>query len=153
MKSKGKEIVKNKKAFFDYEILESWEAGIELYGHEVKSVRAWQVNLKGNYVSFMSGELYLKWMHISTWKALPGSMKSVTDRERKLFLKKKTVNYLWVKLHEKGHTILALSLYLKWSLIKAQIALVKGKKQYQKKDTIKKKTIQKDIQRAMSKNY
>lgn len=62
------EISKNKKAYFDYEILETQEAGIELFGHEVKSIRAKQVNLKGSYISVQNGELFLKAMNVSTWK-------------------------------------------------------------------------------------
>lgn len=146
-------IVKNKKAFFDYEILETWEAGIELKGHEVKSIREWQVNLKWSYVSGISGELYLKWVHVTPWKALPNSSHIEPERERKIFLKKKTLLYLAWKSKEGGNSIIPLEIYLKGSLIKIKIALAKGKKKYQKKETLKKKTIEKDIRRAMSKSY
>lgn len=146
-------IVKNKKAFFDYEVLQSWEAGIELKWHEVKSIRAWQVNLKWSYISGISWNLYIKWMHISPWKALPNTSHIVSDRERKIFLHKKTIHYLQAKSKESGHAMLPLEIYLQWSLIKVKVALAKWKKQYQKKETLKRKTIDKDIRRAMSKHY
>lgn len=146
-------LTKNKKAFFDYEILESWEAGIELNGHEVKSIRAGQVNLKWSYISNISGEFYVKWMHISPWKALPNSESVFAERERKIFIKKKTMMHLTQKMKEKWHTSLPLSIYLKGSLIKIQIGLAKWKKQFQKKETIKDRDVKRDIQRAMSRNY
>jgi len=153
MKKKQSYIVKNKKAFFDYEILQSWEAWIELKWHEVKSIREWQVNLKGSYVSWISGELYLKWAHVTPWRALPNLSHIEAERERKIFLKKKTLLYLAWKVKEGGNSIIPLEIYLKGSLIKIKIALAKGKKKYQKKESLKKKTIEKDIRRAMSKSY
>ena len=146
-------IVKNKKAFFDYEILETWEAGIDLNGHEVKSIRAWQVNLKWSYISGISWSLYLKGASITPWKALPNTSHIVSERERKVFLHKKTIDYLQTKSKEGSYAILALEIYLKGSLIKVKVALAKWKKLYEKKESLKRKTIDKDIRRAMSKNY
>ncbi len=146
-------IVKNKKAFFDYDIIDSWEWWIELLWHEVKSIRQWQVNLKGSYISIISWELYVKNMHVSVWKALPNTSHVDPLRERKLYLKKKDIEHLIWKVKEAGQSIVPLKIYLKGSLIKVQVALVKWKKLYQKKESLKKKTIDKDIRRAMSKTY
>ena len=146
-------ITKNKKAFFDYEIIQSWEAGIELKGHEVKSIRQWQINLKGSYLSFISWELFLKAVHITPWKALPNTTHVDAARERKVFLKKRTLLYLSWKSKEWGNSIIPLEVYLQGSLIKIRIALAKWKKKYQKKESLKKKSMEKDIRRAMSKSY
>ena len=95
-----KTIAKHKQAYFNYEVIEQQEAGIELKGHEVKSIREGQVNLKGSYIVSRSGELYVKSMHISAWKALVNREAIETDRERKLFLPKKKIISYSTKLKE-----------------------------------------------------
>ena len=107
------EITKNKKAYFNYEILETQEAGIELLGHEMKSIRAKQVHLKGSYISIQNGELWLKQMHIGAWKALSNRTTIDVERPRKVFLPKKKIIYYGSKLKEGGYTLLALELYFK----------------------------------------
>ena len=154
MNQKNQTIVKNKKAFYDYEILESWEAGIELRGHEVKSIREWQVNLKWSYVSSLkTNELYLKWMHITPYSVIWNKSAITPDRERKIFLHKKIITKILTKTKETWVTIVVTELYLKWWLIKARVWLAKWKKEFQKKHILKEKTIQKEIQRSMSKHY
>ncbi len=146
-------ITKNKKAYFDYDILESWEAWIELKWYEVKSIRAGQVNLKWSYISAISWELMVKWTHVSAWKALANRDSIDTSCDRKIFLHKKTVSYLSSKLKEKWFSIIPLELYFKWSLIKLKVWLAKWKKLYQKKQVLKERTLDKEAKRAMSKYY
>ncbi len=147
------EITKNKKAFFDYEILDSQEAWIELKWHEVKSIRAKQVNLKWAYISNLSWELFVKWMHISAWKGLVNSQSIEVERERKILISKKKIIYYGSKLKEGWYTLLPLSLYFKGSLIKMQIGLAKGKKQHQKKQTLKERTLDREAKKMLQKEY
>ena len=147
------EITRNKKSYFDYEILESEEAGIELKGHEVKSIRAKQVNLKWAYISALSWELLVKGMHISAWKWLVNRDGIEVERERKILLSKKKIIYYASKLKEGWYTLLPLSLYFKWSLIKMQVGLAKGKKKHQKKQLLKERTLDREAKKMLHKNY
>ncbi|MDD2870588.1 MAG: SsrA-binding protein SmpB [Candidatus Gracilibacteria bacterium] len=144
-------ITKNKKAYFDYEILDNWEAGIELRGYETKSIRNGHVNLKGAYVIVINGELYVKGMHISAWKALPNRESIETERVRKIYLHKKTITFLIGKLKEAGYSIIPLELYFVGSLIKLRVGLAKGKKAYQKKQVLKERTMDKEAKIALKK--
>ena len=144
-------ITKNKKAYFDYEILDTWEAWIELRWYETKSVRNWHVNLKGAFIVVINNELYIKSMHISTWKALPNRETIDTNRERKIFLHKKTISYLSAKIKESWYSIIPLELYFVWSLIKLRVWLAKWKKAYQKKQILKERSMDKEAKIAMKK--
>lgn len=150
-KNTGSQITKNKKAFFDYEIVDSWEAGIELCGHETKSIRQWHVNLKGSYVVVVAWELFIKNMHISAWKALPNRVSIETDYERKIFLHKKTILFLTGKSREAWCSIIPLELYFKGSLIKLRVGLAKWKKAHQKKQILKERTMDREAKKAMKK--
>lgn len=150
-KSSPWEITKNKKAFFDYEIIKSYEWWIELFWHETKSIRHGHVNLKGSFLVINGNWMYLKNMHITVWKALPNKISIDTFRERKIFLHKKDITYLSGKLKEKGNTLIPLSLYFKWSLIKVQVGLVRGKKQYEKKQVLKNRSMKREADVAASK--
>jgi len=145
-------IIKNKKAFFDYEILETREAGIELFGHEVKSLRAGWGNLKGSYISFVGGALHIKNMHITPWKTLVGRDTIAGSRERKLFLHKKTIQELAGKQKIAGLSIIPLEVYFAGSLVKVKVALCKGRKQYDKKQVLKERTLEKEAQKTL-KNF
>lgn len=147
------ELAKNKKAYFDYEILERQEAWIELLGHEVKSIRGKKMNLKGSYISVRNEELFLRQAHISAWRAFPNSSVIEPERERKIFLPKKKIIYYNQKLKEGGYTLLALRVYLKWSLIKVEVWLAKGKKSYQKKQSLKEKDLDKQAKMMLHKHY
>jgi len=147
------EIVKNKKVYFDYEILETQEAGIELLWHEVKSIRAKHVNLKGSYISISNQELFLKQMHIWAWKALANNSVLDVERPRKILLPKKKIIYYGSKLKEGGYTLLALEMYFKWSLIKVRVWLAKWKKSYQKKQTLKERTLDREASKMLKRNY
>lgn len=144
-------IVKNKKAYFDYEIIESFEAWIELKWYEVKSVRNKHVNLKGAYIIAQNGELYVKGMHISPWKTLANKNAIEAERLRKIFLHKKNLDYLIWKSREAWFSLIPLELYFKWSLIKLRVGLAKGKKDYEKKQVLKERAMDKEAKLAMKK--
>lgn len=144
-------ITKNKKAFFDYEIVDSWEAWIELKWYEAKSIRAWQVNLKWSYVSCSSWTLYAKWVHITAWRALANRDSIETTHDIKIFLHKKTILFLCWKLKQAWYSVLPLELYFKWSLIKMKVWLAKWKKKYQKKQILKERAMDKQAKVMMKK--
>jgi SsrA-binding protein len=147
----GNLITKNKKAYFDYEILDSWEAGVELKWYETKSIREGGVNLKWSYVVVVNGELYIKWMHVSIWKALSNKGVIEAERERKIFLHKKVITFLIWKTREAGNSLIPLELYFSWSLIKLRVWLAKWKKGYQKKQLLKERTMDREAKIAMKK--
>lgn len=142
----------NKKAFFDYEIIEGLEAGVVLLGTEVKSAKEGKINLKDAFVKIMNGEAYLLNCHIS-----PYSHGNITNhdptRTRKLLLHKKELNKLIGKSKEKGLTLVPLKMYLKGNKIKVEIALAKGKKIYDKRESIKKKDLSREIKRELKNRF
>jgi len=144
-------ITKNKKAYFDYEILESWEAWIELFWYEVKSIRAGQVNLKWAYISFISGISTVKWIHITPLKTLANKQTIEGSRDRKIFLHGKTISLLTTKQKEGWYTIIPLELYFKWSLIKLKVWLCKWRKEYDKKQVLKERSLDKEAKMMMKK--
>lgn len=148
-----KEITRNKKAFFDYEILETQQAGIELRGHEVKSIRSGQVHLKGAYISSLGQEMMVKGMHISPWKFIGNIHALEPDRPRKILLHKKTILAWKEKSKQTGLTILPLSLYFEGGLIKMQVGLARGRKSFQKKQVLKERTLQKEAKKMLLKSY
>jgi len=144
-------INKNKKAYFDYEILEDYEAGIMLEGAEVKSLRQGNVNMKGTFLKFYNSELFLLNMHIGTYKPA-GKEQHDPTRNRKLLLSRKELTKLETKGDMAGNTLIPLEIYEKGSLIKVKIALARGKKKYEKKNIIKDRQIKREINRKL-KNY
>lgn len=145
------QITKNKKAYFDFEILDTWEAWIELKWYETKSIRNWCVNLKWAFIVVVNNELYIKSMHITAWKALPNRETIDTFRDRKIFLHKKIISYLAWKIKESWYSIIPLELYFVWSLIKLRVWLAKWKKAYQKKQILKERSMDKEAKIAMKK--
>ncbi|NQU83197.1 MAG: SsrA-binding protein SmpB [Parcubacteria group bacterium] len=143
-------IAVNKKAYFDYEILESYEAGIVLSGQEVKSVKNNQINLKGAYVTLKDGEAYLTNAHISLYKKA-GALKDYSpERPRKLLLHKKELKHLIGKSQEKGLTIIPLKVYTKGrGKIKIEIGIGRGKKKYEKRETTKKREVEREMREKM----
>lgn len=139
----------NKKAFYDYRILEKYEAGVVLTGQEVKSVKAGQINLKGSYVTSHGNELWLTNCHISPYKMARNLKNYNPTQNRKLILKKKEINHLIGKIYSKGLTVLPLSVYTKGSLVKIEIGVAKGKKEYDKREIIKKRESDRNIQRIL----
>lgn len=139
----------NKRARFDYEILETYEAGMKLLGHEVKSVRNGQVNLKGAFVTFHGNEALLTNAHISPYQ-FAGTIKNYDPtRTRKLLLNRREIAYLQGKSQEAGLTIVPLSIYTKGPNIKVEIGVARGKKQHDKRETIKKREADREIQRKL----
>ena len=137
----------NKSAGYDFQILEELEAGLVLTGHEVKSAKNSQISLKGAFVSIKNGQAWIKNMHISAYnKASAQSLKNYNPtRDRHLLLTKKQIMYLASKSDNKGLTIIPISVYTSRRLIKVKIALVKGKKKFDKRETIKKREINRTI--------
>ena len=130
--------IKNKKAYFDYEILESFEAGIVLKGTEIKSIRAGKANLKDSYAIVRNNEIYLLNMHISRYEE--GNIFNHEEtRTRKLLLHKKEILKIRDNLEIKGLTLVPLKLYFKDNYAKILIGLAKGKKLYDKRESIKKR--------------
>ena len=144
-------VAQNKKARFNYEILETYEAGIELKGTEVKSVRMSKVNISDGYVSIDNSEAYLKQVHISPYGQ--GNIFNVDPlRVRKLLLHKSEINKLIGETTLKGYTIIPLKVYLKRGKVKVEIGLARGKKLYDKRESLAKKDADRRMQREL-KNY
>jgi len=141
-------ITENRKARHDYTIEESFEAGIELKGTEVKSMRAGKANLKDSFAIIENGELYLYGMHISPYEQ--GNIFNVDPmRPRKLLMHKKEILRLLGKTKEQGLTLVPLKAYLKKDKIKIELALAKGKKLYDKREAAAEKSAKREIEKAM----
>ncbi|WP_102344928.1 SsrA-binding protein SmpB [Bacillus sp. Marseille-P3661] len=146
-KGAGKVIAQNKKAYHDYFIEETYEAGIVLQGTEIKAIRAGRVNLKESYARVHNGEVYIIGMHISPYEQ--GNRYNHDPlRERKLLLHRKEINKLLGETKEIGYSLVPLKIYLKNGYAKLLIGLAKGKKNYDKRETLKKKEAKRDIERA-----
>ena len=143
--------IKNKKAYFDYEILEEIEAGIVLTGTEIKSIRGGNANLKDSYAVIRNNEIYLLNMHISEYKE--GNIFNHEEkRTRKLLLHKKEILKLRDKMVLNGNTLVPLKLYFKNNIVKILLGLAKGKKLYDKRETIKERDIQREIKKQIKNN-
>jgi len=146
----GETIARNKKAFHDYEILDRFEAGIELKGSEVKAIRAGRVNLKDSFVKIIKGEAYLFGMHISHMKTANVHYAPDEKRDRKLLLHKREIEKLDKKVARDGLTIVGLSVYFNSkNMVKLQIALAKGKALHDKREAMKQKDAKRETARAM----
>lgn len=139
---------KNKKAFHDYEILEKFEAGIVLSGEDVKSIRLGLANLKGSFVDVFGEEAFANELHVSRYK-FSSNKKFDPTRRRKLILHKKEIIKIAKFIGEKGVTAVPLELYLKKGLIKMEIGICRGKKLFDKRETLKKKDNEIEIRREM----
>lgn len=138
----------NRKAYHDYHIQETCEAGISLLGTEVKSLREGRANLKESYVIFKEGEAFLLNCHISPYSH--GNIQNHDPlRTRKLLLHKKEINKLWGRTSQQGLTVVPLKIYFKNGRAKVEIGLAKGKRQYEKRATIKEKEAKREIERHL----
>ena len=145
-------VATNKRAHFDYQILDKYEAGLVLTGQEVKSVRAGHISLKESFVTLKESELFLTNAHISFYKQA-GEVKNYNPtRPRKLLLKKSEIKHLIGKLRLAGLTLVPLRVYTKKRLLKLEFGIGKGKNKFDKREDLKKKDANRDIQRAL-KNY
>ena len=141
-------LIKNKKAFFEYEIIESLEAGIQLVGTEIKSIRNGKANLTDSYCQFLNNELYVKNLHISEYE-MGTCNNHLAKRDRKLLLKKRELQKWQKKIKESGLAIIPLKLFLNdKGLAKLEIALCRGKKIYDKRESIKEKDNRREMERS-----
>ncbi|MBE7012810.1 MAG: SsrA-binding protein SmpB [Ruminococcaceae bacterium] len=141
-------IAQNKKAYHDYFIEDTYECGIELVGTEVKSIRGGGVNLKDSYAHLHNGEVYVRNMHVSPYEK--GNIFNRDPlRERKLLLHKYEIRKLIGKTKETGYTLVITKIYLKGSRIKVELALAKGKKLYDKRDSIAERDAKRNIDRKI----
>lgn len=143
-----KTIVQNKKARHDYFVEETYEAGIELCGTEVKSLRAGRVNLKDSWCSIVDGEIFVNGMHIS-----PYEQGNIFNRDpmrvRKLLMHKKEILKLYGTVKQTGYSLIPISLYFKDSKVKLQVGLCKGKKLYDKRADMAERSAKRDMERAI----
>ena len=148
-----KEITSNRKAFHEYFVLERFEAGIELAGTEVKSIRAGNVNLKDAFCTIMDGELFVRGMHISPYEH--GNIFNKDPvRPRRLLMHKREIVKLNARIMQDGVALIPLSLYFKDSRVKVELGLCKGKKLHDKRDSEAERQTRRDIDRIMKeKNY
>ena len=143
---KGKVVATNRKARYEYHIIDTMEAGIALKGTEVKSIRNGNVNLKDSYADIKNGEVILLNMHVSHYKQ--GNLFNHDPvRSRKLLLHKREIRKLIGKVKEKGMTLVPLRVYIKYGKVKIELALVKGKQIYDKRADIAKKDMQREQER------
>ncbi len=143
-----KTVATNRKAYHDYYVQDSQEAGIALTGSEIKSIRAGRVNLRDAYIRPEGKELWLLNAHIARYEA-SSYLSHEPTRPRKLLLHRKQIDNLTSKVVEKGLTLVPLKLYIKGSLAKVEVALAKGKKLYDKRESIARRDAERDIGRAM----
>lgn len=148
MKTENRTVANNKKAYHDYFVLDTFEAGIELFGTEVKSIRQGKVNLKDSWCSFKEGEIFANGMHIS-----PYEQGNIFNRDplrpKKLLLHRKEINKLFGQTKQQGLTLIPLSVYFVRGRAKVQLGLCKGKKLYDKRETAAKKDASREIERRM----
>lgn len=148
----GKTLARNKKALHDFEILDSLEAGLELKGSEVKSIRNGRVNLKDSYVRIIKNEIFIIGMHVTHAPTTNPHFRPDEKRIRKLLLHRKEIEKLSQKVMRDGLTIVALSLYLNAkNKVKVKIALAQGKTLHDKRETLKRKEADREAQSAMKK--
>ncbi len=144
-------IAKNKKALFDYEILGTFEAGLELTGQEVKSIKTGHISLKGSYVTLKASkkgkkEAYLTNAHISPYKMAGPLPDYEPTRSRKLLLRRKEINSLIGKIQEKGLTLVPIKVYTKRDKIKLEFGLGRGRKKVDKRELIKKREVKRQLE-------
>ncbi|MBO4383502.1 MAG: SsrA-binding protein SmpB [Clostridia bacterium] len=141
-------VARNKKAYHDYFVLESFEAGIELFGTEVKSVRQGKINLKDAWCSIEGGELFVNGMHISPYE-FGNIFNRDPMRKRRLLMHKREIDRLYGTLKQQGLTLIPLSAYFNRGRLKIQVGLCKGKKTYDKRETIARKDAEREAAREL----
>lgn len=146
-------IAENKKAYYNYQILEKFEAGVSLIGQEVKSLKTRGINLSGSYALIKEGEVFWMGAHIPPYQPKNAPADYNPERSRRLLLKKSEIKYLIGKSKERGLTLIPLKLYIKNNKIKLEIGLAKGKKKIDKRELIKKREIEREIERTLKRGY
>ncbi len=151
-KNDNKTVAQNKKAYHDYFVLEEYEAGIELFGTEIKSIHQGKINLKDAWCNIVDGEIFVNGMHIS-----PYDHGNIFNRDpmrvRKLLMHKKEINKLFGTVKQDGLSLIPLSVYFKKGRAKVKVGLCKGKKLYDKRDVAAKKDAARNIERAMKERF
>ena len=142
-----KTVATNRKARYEFEILEKYEAGIELIGSEVKSVRGAKVSFKDSFAIVKHGEIILQNLHISPYEKA-SHFSHEPERPRRLLLHRKEIRKLQQKIEEKGLTLVPLRIYFRGQFAKVELAVARGKRKYDKRDTIAKREADRDMQRA-----
>ncbi len=151
-KKENSTVAQNKKAYHDYFVLEEYEAGIELFGTEIKSIRQGKINLKDSWCNIIDSEIFVNGMHIS-----PYDHGNIFNRDplrvRKLLMHKKEINRLFGTVKQDGLSLIPLSVYFKKGRAKVKVGLCKGKKLYDKRDVAAKKDAARNIERAMKERF
>jgi SsrA-binding protein len=142
----------NKKALFDYDILEKYEGGLKLTGPEVKSIKGGQVQLKGAFLHIKGDELWLKNAYVAAYKPAGQGEDYDPYQDRKVLVHKRELNKLMARRQQERLTIVPLSIYLKGDILKLAFAVARGKKKYEKRDAIKKRDIKRKMQERMKGN-
>lgn len=142
-------IVKNKKAYYEYHILEEYDAGVVLIGSEVKSIREGNVTFSDSFIYLKDGEVWLKNFKVGRYKQNHPSVKHDENRDKKLLLTKKEIIRISKKLQDKGTTCIPLSVFIKKNKIKINIGVAKGKKLWDKRQSIKERDVKRDLQRNL----
>ena len=140
----------NKKAGFDYEIIERYEAGVVLFGQEVKSIKTGHINLSGTFVTVRNGEPFLVGVKVPPYQPNNTGADYGEERDRKLLLNKKEIDYLAGRSKEKGFSLIPLKVYDNNGRIKLEFGLAKGKRKYDKKEKIKKRDVDREVNRELS---
>ena len=143
-------ILENKKALFDYEVIDTFVAGMLLEGWEVKSIRAHSANLKSAWVNVSNGEAFLGNFKIAPWRYSAEEQKK--DRERKLLLHKKEIEKIEQKLSERGMAVIPIKIFDKGGKLKCEIAIAKGRKKYEKRQVLKNRSTEKEVRKVL-KNF
>ncbi|MBP3869696.1 MAG: SsrA-binding protein SmpB [Faecalicoccus sp.] len=147
-----KTVAENRQARHEYELFDRFEAGIELKGTEIKSIRKGKVQLKDSYISIVNGEAYIKGMHISPYE-FGNRFNHEETRDRRLLLHKKEILKLDQSSRLKGYTVVPLRIYLSKGLAKMEIALARGKNLHDKRESQKIKDAKREIEKALKKSY
>ncbi|MGL5053390.1 MAG: SsrA-binding protein SmpB [Cetobacterium sp.] len=145
-------LANNKKAFFDYFVEDRFEAGIELVGSEVKSIKAGKTSIKEAFIRIINGEVFIMGMSVVPW-AFGSTYNPDERRVRKLLLNKAEIKKLHEKVTQKGYTVVPLNVHLSKGFVKVDIAVARGKKNYDKRDSLAKKDQQRTMERDLKDNY
>ncbi len=151
--AREKLIASNRKAYHDYFVEETLEAGLVLTGSEIKSVREGRVNLREGYVEVRGGEAWVVGIHIASYPQAGKAFNHEPDRPRKLLLHKREIAYLAGKIQQQGYTAVPLRLYLKDGKAKLEIGVVRGKKLYDKRAALAERDARREVERALSGRY
>ena len=152
MSNNIKVIAENRKARHEYELFDRFEAGLELQGTEIKSIRKGKVQLKDSFVSFVNGEAFIKGMHISPYE-FGNRFNHDETRDRKLLLHKNEIHKLYQSTRTKGYTVVPVKVYLNHGLAKMEIALARGKNLHDKKESEKERDAKREISKALKNQY